>query len=130
MKLNKIEEFLGEWGEFKEKKVRAIELDDNFIVDFKVKKMMGKSVNFVKEFLMYFRKNGKKSVGKKKKKFVKVDLEDEVSDDEFVAFVVASESNEAKAFATKEEVEDESEIEEEFEVCMVKMNKKECEKFK
>jgi hypothetical protein len=130
LKSNKIEELPGEWGELKEKKVRAIELDDNPIADPKVKKMMGKSANFVKELLTYLRKNGKKSAGKKKKKPVKVDSEDEASDNEPAAPAAAPESNEAKASATKEEAEDESETEEELEARMAKMNKKEREKFK
>ena len=68
LKNNKIEDVPGEWGELKEKKVRSIELDNNPIADPKIKKMMGKSANFVKELLTYLRKNGKKSASKKKKK--------------------------------------------------------------
>ena len=50
-----------ELGELKEKKVRAIELEGNPLKDPKVKKMMSKSANLVKELLVYIRKNGTKA---------------------------------------------------------------------
>ena len=58
---NKIGDLPIELGELKEKKVRAIELDGNPLNDPKVKKMMGKSANLVKELLVYVRKNGTKA---------------------------------------------------------------------
>ena len=60
---NKIGDLPMSMGELKEKKVRAIELDGNPLNDPKVKKMMGKSANLVKELLVYVRKNGVKEGG-------------------------------------------------------------------
>jgi len=137
LKSNKIEDLPGEWGELKEKKVREIELDGNPIADPKVKKMMGKSANFVKELLTYLRKNGKKSAGKKKKKAAKkAESEDESGgedDDDAPAPepskpAVAAPSKAAPKAAGDDD--DQSETEEELEARMAKMNKKEREKFK
>ena len=50
-------------GELKEKKVRALEFDGNPLNDPKIKKMIGKSSNLVKELLVYVRKNGAKPGG-------------------------------------------------------------------
>ena len=132
LKSNKIEDLPGEWGELKEKKVREIELDGNPIADPKVKKMMGKSANFVKELLTYLRKNGKKSAGKKKKAAKKAESEDESDDDE----PAPEPSKPAAAAPSKaapeaaDDGDDQSETEEELEARMAKMNKKEREKFK
>ena len=136
LKSNKIEDLPGEWGELKEKKVREIELDGNPIADPKVKKMMGKSANFVKELLTYLRKNGKKSAGKKKKKAAKkAESEDESGDDDDDE-PVPEPSKPAAAAPSKaapeaaDDGDDQSETEEELEARMAKMNKKEREKFK
>jgi leucine-rich repeat protein SHOC2 len=136
LKSNKIEDLPGEWGELKEKKVREIELDGNPIADPKVKKMMGKSANFVKELLTYLRKNGKKSAGKKKKKAAKkAESEDESADD--ADDEPAPEPSKPAAVAPSkaapeaaDDDDDQSETEEELEARMAKMNKKEREKFK
>jgi len=130
---NKIEELPGEWGELKEKKVRAIELEDNPISDPKVRKMLDKSATFVKELLTYLRKNGKKSAGKKQKKAEKVASESEASevDEDDVAPALAASKLAPKSEAKIENAENEqSETEEELEERMAKMNKKEREKFK
>ena len=83
-------------GELKEKKVRALDFDGNPLNDPKVKKMIGKSANLVKELLVYVRKNGvrggggggggggkggkgKKGKGKKK---AAVSSDEEASEDE------------------------------------------------
>ena len=136
LKSNKIEDLPGEWGELKEKKVREIELDGNPIADPKVKKMMGKSANFVKELLTYLRKNGKKSAGKKKKKAAKkAESEDESGDDDDDE-PAPEPSKPAAAAPSKaapeaaDDDDDQSETEEELEARMAKMNKKEREKFK
>ena len=50
---NAIEDVPMALGELKEKKVRAIELDGNPLSDPKIKKMIGKSSNLVKELLVY-----------------------------------------------------------------------------
>ena len=50
-------------GELKEKKVRALDFDGNPLNDPKVKKMIGKSANLVKELLVYVRKNGVRGGG-------------------------------------------------------------------
>jgi len=137
LKSNKIEDLPGEWGELKEKKVREIELDGNPIADPKVKKMMGKSANFVKELLTYLRKSGKKSAGKKKKKAAKkAESEDEsaaANDDDEPAPEPSKPAAAAPGKAAPEvadDVDDQSETEEELEARMAKMNKKEREKFK
>ena len=124
LKNNKIEDVLGEWGELKEKKVRSIELDNNPIADPKIKKMMGKSANFVKELLTYLRKNGKKSASKKKKKPAKAASSDDEDEPE-----PEPAAPEKKSLAPAP-ADDESETEEELEARMAKMNKKEREKFK
>jgi len=124
LKNNKIEDVPGEWGELKEKKVRSIELDNNPIADPKIKKMMGKSANFVKELLTYLRKNGKKSASKKKKKPAKAASSDD--EDEPEPEPAAPE----KKSSAPAPADDESETEEELEARMAKMNKKEREKFK
>ena len=135
LKSNKIEDLPGEWGELKEKKVREIELDGNPIADPKVKKMMGKSANFVKELLTYLRKNGKKSAGKKKKAAKKAESEDEsdADPDDEPAPEPSKPAAVAPSKAAPEAVDDDdgqSETEEELEARMAKMNKKEREKFK
>ena len=135
LKSNKIEDLPGEWGELKEKKVREIELDGNPIADPKVKKMMGKSANFVKELLTYLRKNGKKSAGKKKKKAAKkAESEDESGDDDDEPAPEPSKPAAAAPSKSAPEAadddDDQSETEEELEARMAKMNKKEREKFK
>ena len=136
LKSNKIEDLPGEWGELKEKKVREIELDGNPIADPKVKKMMGKSANFVKELLTYLRKNGKKSAGKKKKKAAKKAESEDESDadpDDEPAPEPSKPAAVAPSKAAPEAVDDDdgqSETEEELEARMAKMNKKEREKFK
>ena len=80
-------------GELKEKKVRALDFENNPLSDPKVKKMIGKSANLVKELLVYVRKNGvrgggggggkggkgKKGKGKKK---AAVSSDEEASEDE------------------------------------------------
>ena len=80
-------------GELKEKKVRALDFDGNPLNDPKVKKMISKSANLVKELLVYVRKNGvrgggggggkggkgKKGKGKKK---AAVSSDEEASEDE------------------------------------------------
>ncbi len=124
LKNNKIEDVPGEWGELKEKKVRSIELDNNPIADPKIKKMMGKSANFVKELLTYLRKNGKKSASKKKKKPAKAASSDD--EDEPEPEPAAPETTSSAPAPA----DDESETEEELEARMAKMNKKEREKFK
>ncbi len=126
LKNNKIEDVPGEWGELKEKKVRSIELDNNPIADPKIKKMMGKSANFVKELLTYLRKNGKKSASKKKKKPAKAASSDDEDEPEPEPAAPEKKSS-APAPAP---ADDESETEEELEARMAKMNKKEREKFK
>ena len=60
---NAIEDVPMALGELKEKKVRAIELDGNPLSDPKIKKMIGKSSNLVKELLVYVRKNGAREEG-------------------------------------------------------------------
>ena len=50
-------------GELKEKKVRALDFDGNPLNDPKVKKMISKSANLVKELLVYVRKNGVRGGG-------------------------------------------------------------------
>ena len=55
---NAIENLPKSLGELKEKKVRALEFEGNPLRDPKIKKMMGKSANLVKELLTYVRKNG------------------------------------------------------------------------
>ena len=127
LKNNKIEDVPGEWGELKEKKVRSIELDNNPIADPKIKKMMGKSANFVKELLTYLRKNGKKSASKKKKKPAKAASSDDEDEPEPEPEPAAPEK---KSSAPAPADDDESETEEELEARMAKMNKKEREKFK
>ena len=76
-------------GELKEKKVRALEFDGNPLNDPKIKKMIGKSSNLVKELLVYVRKNGAKPGGggkggkggkKGKKKAKRESSSDEESD--------------------------------------------------
>ena len=79
-------------GELKEKKVRALEFDGNPLNDPKIKKMIGKSSNLVKELLVYVRKNGAKPGGggkgggkggkKGKKKAKRESSSDEESDAE------------------------------------------------
>ena len=76
-------------GELKEKKVRALEFDGNPLNDPKIKKMIGKSSNLVKELLVYVRKNSAKPGGggkggkggkKGKKKAKRESSSDEESD--------------------------------------------------
>ena len=76
-------------GELKEKKVRTLEFDGNPLNDPKIKKMIGKSSNLVKELLVYVRKNGAKPGGggkggkggkKGKKKAKRESSSDEESD--------------------------------------------------
>ena len=55
---NAIENLPKSLGELKEKKVSALEFEGNPLRDPKIKKMMGKSANLVKELLTYVRKNG------------------------------------------------------------------------
>ena len=77
-------------GELKEKKVRALDFDGNPLNDPKVKKMIGKSANLVKELLVYVRKNGvrggggggKGGKGKKGKGKKKAVTESDESDEE------------------------------------------------
>ena len=79
-------------GELKEKKVRALDFDGNPLNDPKVKKMIGKSANLVKELLVYVRKNGvrggggggggKGGKGKKGKGKKKAVVESDESDEE------------------------------------------------
>ncbi|OUS48406.1 hypothetical protein BE221DRAFT_189699 [Ostreococcus tauri] len=129
LKQNKIEDLPGEWGELKEKKVREIELEGNPIADPKVRKMMDKSANFVKELLTYLRKNGKKSAGKKKKLAKVVDDDDEEDEAPAPAAAAPASKTQPKAEVQADD-ETESENEEELEARMAKMNKKEREKFK
>ena len=78
-------------GELKEKKVRALDFDGNPLNDPKVKKMISKSANLVKELLVYVRKNGvrgggggggKGGKGKKGKGKKKAVTESDESDEE------------------------------------------------
>ena len=128
LKSNKIEELPGEWGELKEKKVREIELDGNPIADPKIRKMMDKSANFVKELLTYLRKNGKKSAGKKKKAPAAPVADSD--DDEPAPAAAPAKASAVQEAPSKDEDGDASETEEELEARMAKMNKKEREKFK
>ena len=91
---NKIKDLPIALGELKEKKVRHLDFENNPLNDNKIKKMIGKSSNLVKELLVYVRKNGvasggssgkggKGGKGKKGKKGKKaVSSSDEESEDE------------------------------------------------
>lgn len=86
---NEIEELPVEMGGLKEKKMREIELQENPLNDPKIKKMIGKSANLVKELLTYVRKNGfkgdkggKKGKGKNGKKKAESEAEEEEEEED------------------------------------------------